>query len=62
MLNRGGRGRRLGEGPDARAVDRLGFLGPGCFATMTPDYDSRICFDFLGFSRQNLDLSMGYAA
>jgi hypothetical protein len=27
-----------------------------------PDYEGWISLDFLGFSRQNLDLSMGYAA
>ncbi|HEY6518817.1 MAG TPA: hypothetical protein VIZ19_05545, partial [Roseiarcus sp.] len=37
------------------------FLGSGCFAAKTADYEGWISLDFLGFSRPNLDLSMGYA-
>jgi hypothetical protein len=35
-------------------------LAAGCFAAKTPDYGYWILLDFLGFSRLNLDLSMGY--
>jgi hypothetical protein len=35
------------------------FLADGCFAAKTPDYEVWISLDFLGFSRQNRDLSMG---
>jgi hypothetical protein len=38
----------------------LGFLGTSRFAAKTPDYEGWIPLDFLGLSRQNLDLSMGY--
>jgi hypothetical protein len=38
----------------------LGFLGGRPFVAKTPDYRGWICLDFLGFSRPNLDLSMGY--
>jgi hypothetical protein len=38
------------------------FLAPGRFAAKTPADEGWISLDFLGFSRQNLDLSMGYAA
>jgi hypothetical protein len=37
------------------------FLADGCFAAKTPDYEVWISLDFLGFSRQNRDVSMGYA-
>jgi hypothetical protein len=37
------------------------FLAGGCFAAKTPDYEGWISLDFLGFSRSNRDLSMGYA-
>jgi hypothetical protein len=39
----------------------LGFLGVGCFAAKIPVFAYWIPLDFLGFSRQNLDFSMGYA-
>ena len=51
----------LGSGPrrwSGRSV--LGFLGPGRFAAKTPADECWIVLDFLGFSRQNLDFSMGY--
>jgi hypothetical protein len=38
------------------------FLAAGCFAAKAPDYPYWILLDFLGFSRPNLDFSMGYAA
>jgi hypothetical protein len=37
------------------------FLGPPHLAAKTPVYEGWNSLDFLGFSRQNLDLSMGYA-
>jgi hypothetical protein len=39
----------------------LGFLGSSRFAAKTPDFGGWILLDFLGFSRENLDLSIGYA-
>jgi hypothetical protein len=36
-------------------------LAPSHYAGKTPNYDYWILLDFLGFSRQNRDLSMGYA-
>ena len=53
---------RLGAGPTLARSIRLDFLGPGRFAAKTPDSEGWISLDFLGFSRQNLDFSMGYAA
>jgi hypothetical protein len=38
----------------------LGFLGRSHFAAKTPVYGYWITLDFLGFSRPNRDLSMGY--
>ena len=37
------------------------FLARRRFAAKTPDYKGWISLDFLGFSRPNLDFSMGYA-
>jgi hypothetical protein len=37
------------------------FLARRRFAAKTPARDDWIGLDFLGFSRQNLDISMGYA-
>jgi hypothetical protein len=37
-------------------------LDPAGFAAKTPVYGYWIRLDFLGFSRPNQDLSMGYAA
>jgi hypothetical protein len=37
------------------------FLAGGCFAAKAPAYGPWIALDFLGFSRPNRDLSMGYA-
>jgi hypothetical protein len=37
------------------------FLAARSFAPKTPDYEGWISLDFLGFSRSNRDLSMGYA-
>ena len=48
--------------PYASVVVRLGFLGPRRFAAKTPIYWLLDFLDFLGFSRPNRDLSMGYAA
>jgi hypothetical protein len=39
----------------------LDFLGAARFGAKTPDYVVWISLDFLGFSRPNRDLSMGYA-
>jgi hypothetical protein len=39
----------------------LEFLGPRLFRFENPDLGGCISLDFLGFSRPNLDLSMGYA-
>jgi len=36
------------------------FLGCGCFVLKTPSQGGWKSLDFLGFSRPNLDLSMGY--
>jgi hypothetical protein len=38
----------------------LGFLGPSRFCREDPDFGYWISLDFLGFSRPNRDLSMGY--
>jgi hypothetical protein len=38
----------------------LGFLGTGPFAYEIPDFGGWKSLDFLGFSRPNQDLSMGY--
>jgi hypothetical protein len=38
----------------------LDFLGRRPFRRKNVDYAGWICLDFLGFSRPNLDLSMGY--
>jgi hypothetical protein len=38
------------------------FLAHGHFAAKTPDNAYWISLDFLGFSRPNRELSMGYAA
>jgi hypothetical protein len=40
----------------------LGFLVPWLFTFENPDSEGCISLDFLGFSRTNRDLSMGYAA
>jgi hypothetical protein len=39
----------------------LGFLGSRRLGGEDPDYEGLISLDFLGFSRLNLDLPMGYA-
>jgi hypothetical protein len=39
----------------------LGFLGRWPFRRESPSQERWIFLDFLGFSRSNLDLSMGYA-
>ena len=39
----------------------LGFLGTSHLGAETPGFGGWISLDFLGFSRPNLDLSMGYA-
>jgi hypothetical protein len=43
----------------ARAI-HLDFLGGSRFGREIPDSDYWISLDFLGFSRPNLDFSMGY--
>jgi hypothetical protein len=43
----------------ANSVD-LGFLGSSRFAAKTPVNAYWVSLDFLGFSRPDLDLSMGY--
>jgi hypothetical protein len=40
----------------------LGFLSSSPFRRESPACEPWIVLDFLGFSRPNLDLSMGYAA
>ena len=58
----------LGLGPSRRRPAilvrslGLGFLGGSPFAAKTPADEGWIYLGFLGFSRPNLDLSMGYAA
>jgi hypothetical protein len=47
-------------GRPACSID-LGFLGPSWICPGVPENKGRISLDFLGFSRQNLDFSMGYA-
>jgi hypothetical protein len=39
----------------------LDFLGPWLLLAKNPDFGDLICLDFLGFSRQDRDFSMGYA-
>ena len=46
---------------DSGPIDRLDFLGPSLFRSEDPAYEGWISLDFLGFSRHNLDLSIGYA-
>src|SRR5215471_11364929 len=41
-------------------MGRLGFLGLSPFRRKSPDFKPWIFLDFLGFSRPNLDFSMGY--
>jgi hypothetical protein len=53
---------RLGGSCDTGAVDRLGFLVSWLFRRETPDHAYWILLDFLGFSRQNRDFSMGCTA
>jgi hypothetical protein len=54
---------RLGGWPRHRSGRSvLGFLARGLFAAKTPAHECWISLDFLGFSRQNRDFSMGYAA
>jgi hypothetical protein len=53
----------LAAGRDVGPVDPFGFLlARGRFAAKTPANERWIVLDFLGFSRQNRDFSMGYAA
>ena len=56
-------GLSISRQPAAPSVQpvHLDFLGSGPFCCKAPDYEPWILLDFLGFSRQNLDLSMGYA-
>ena len=50
-------------GRDVGPVDPFWvFLAAGHFAAKTPADECWIVLDFLGFSRQNLDFSMGYGA
>jgi hypothetical protein len=50
-----------GRRPRRRLSTRLGFLETSRFAVKTPEFARWKSLDFLGFSRQNRDLSMGYA-
>jgi hypothetical protein len=53
----------LGSGPRHRSGRfRLDFLSAWPFRCEGPAYECWIVLDFLGFSRPNLDFSMGYAA
>jgi hypothetical protein len=50
-----------------RSISRFGrvyldFLGPRLFRCEHLNYEGWISLDFLGFSRPNRDLSIGYAA
>jgi len=50
-----------GRQPPLSPVEQIWIvLGARRFAAKTPDHEAWISLDFLGFSRQNLDLSMGY--
>jgi len=53
------RSKGRGGGAAAHPVD-LDFLGPWPFRCEDPDFEGWISLDFLGFSRPNRDLSMGY--
>jgi hypothetical protein len=46
---------------DAVRRPGLGFLDSSLFRCEDPNYEGWISLDFLGFSRPNLDLSVGYA-
>jgi hypothetical protein len=46
---------------DSGTIDPFGFLGIGPFRSENPDYEGWISLNFLGFSRPNLDLSIGHA-
>ena len=50
----------LAGGPATMGPVDLGFLGASPFLCESPGYVCWISLDFLGFSRQNLDFSMGY--
>ena len=56
-------GRVDGPGGAVRSLARSVwiFLALGSLFAENPDYGGWICLDFLGFSRPNRDLSMGYA-
>jgi len=58
---RGARAILSARPPAAPGRVRLDFLGAHPFAAKTSGYEPWIFLDFLGFSRPNLDLSMGYA-
>jgi hypothetical protein len=49
------------SGRDGVGSIRLGSLGTSPFRCENPFYEGWISLDFLGFSRPNRDLSMGYA-
>jgi hypothetical protein len=55
----------VGLAPSAAGRDPvdplLGFLWRSPFRGESPSPEAWICLDFLGFSRQNRDFSMGYA-
>jgi hypothetical protein len=52
----------LDGGRDAVRRPGLGFLGTSRFAVKTLGFGGCKSLDFLGFSRPNLDLSMGYTS
>src|ERR1700729_30807 len=56
--HRGGVGLAPSGSPSCRSV--WIFLAGRRFAAKTPEYEVWISLDFLGFSRPNRDLSMGY--
>src|SRR5262249_49379233 len=46
--------------PLVRSTRFWGFLGGACYVAKAPSSEGWIALDFLGFSRLNLDFSMGY--
>ena len=53
---------RLDRAGDIGPVDSFGFSWPLAFPLRKAPHEPWIVLDFLGFSRPNLDFSMGYVA